>query len=184
MSVEELILRFAREHNYNEIVLSKILNDYSDFNGELIREPPRGYRKYFESIVAKNEGRAPYADVMPVGAVLIVKKSGKPVKKFYGYNKTPSKYEWPLVREFYPGFVTTVHAEFHAVLKFLRWYNWKEPSKKRRYDVDLLVARYSGNVPSRPCRYCRRMIRRLLADHSVTVIYPIDGRYYAKEKMV
>lgn len=184
MDVFDVIQNFAISHNYNEYAFRRLMKDYSDFSGIVVRTVPEGYKEIYKDLVVQNEGRAPKLYTMPVGAVLTVKRSSKIIRRFWCKNRVPTVSEKILIRLFYPPHVTMVHAEFDCLLKFMEWYNWKEPRKRKRYRIELFVVRYNGRVPSRPCVYCRNAIKRVLAGHDVTVMYPLDGKYFAMERLL
>jgi len=154
----------------------------ADFRGDVVKydELPRYVQNEIEVLKENNRNKnAPVID--NVSAVLIVKKGGKIIAKFYGENRMATPRELIGMKRWYPDHVKSVHAEYDAVLNFVDWYLWKEPTKGKRYDFELIVVRNGGGIPSRPCKYCRAMLRDMLGE--VKVFFILDEAHVGVETL-
>ena len=177
MEINDIIDELVKKYGHAMEVHRKHLKD---FKGKIVEynELPRHVQNEIEVLKENNKSKnAPVID--NVSAVLIVKKGGKIIAKFYGENRMATPREMIGMRRWYPEHVKSVHAEYDAVLNFVDWYLWKEPTKGKWYDFELVVVRNGGNLPSRPCAYCRAMLSDILG--SVTVYFPLDGKKYGLE---
>lgn len=179
MEIEEIIEGLVNKYGDAMKVHYKY---FTDFTGEIIRENdlPWYIKDEVETLKENNHKKsAPVND--NVSAVLIVKKGGKTIAKFYGENRMATPREIIGMRRWYPEHVKSAHAEYDAILNFIDWYTWKEPTKNRKYSFELVVVRNGGGIPARPCRYCRAMLKDILG--SVTVYYPLDNVHYGVESI-
>jgi hypothetical protein len=186
MDIDDVIRDFVFRHSAGEIVYRNLKEHFRDFDGKIVRGmPEKRYSPDFRKMINDNISRATYFNYVPVSAVLYVYNGAKIIEKFYGKNRLASSFERHLMRKYYPPSVKTLHAEYDAVRSFMKWYNWKEPSKNKKYDLKLFVVRNHGALPSRPCKYCMRMLKSEVVNngHTLEVIYPIDGRYFGIEKI-
>ena len=179
--VENIIDRLVEKYGAAMEVHRRYL---ADFRGKVVKydEIPLYLQNEIEVLRENNASRSKNTPVIDnVSAVLIVKKGGKVVAKFYGENRMATPRELIGMKRWYPDHVRSVHAEYDAVLNFVDWYLWKEPTKGRRYDFELVVVRNGGGIPSRPCKYCREMLHELLG--RVKIFFVLDTEHVGVEEV-
>lgn len=172
-----------------------ILTKQELYNGVISEEViPKGVQKEIvESINSMhlfNELRMnkDIVDFVPVVSKVIIIKDGRIKNSYYGENKLKAEHkELQEFKEVYFGKEPkTVHAEVDVVFKVYRKFKNNNSGDCSDCKLIIITVRNGHNILSRPCKFCRNMLRKVLKELSfkeVYLVYPIIDDLVLIEKI-
>jgi len=161
---------------------------FKDFNGKIfsVGDPPNHRVKMILSdvheLVSLNNLKRTSINVS-VSSKCYLFKGDNVIFNAIGTNHIfPSNdVESELFNKYYREPVRQIHAELSAVAKCI-----KTDFISFADSVILLVVRNGGNVPSRPCIFCRKMIFREFVEKrnlDVSIVFPVSKDIYGMENL-